>query len=106
MNKNFLFFFSLTESKTKKNFFKISDILLLAGSKLNGDGIDIDITFQQFPFRHDITVMLNGTGLPVGKHALHIHSYGDLGNECRNTGGQFRHTFVIEFFYLLYTNFM
>lgn len=52
------------------------------------------ITFQQLPYNNDIKVTLNATGLPVGKHALHIHTYGDLSDGCKSTGGQFPNNFV------------
>ncbi|XP_023036194.1 superoxide dismutase [Cu-Zn] 2, chloroplastic isoform X2 [Drosophila willistoni] len=71
----------------------------LAGAKLMGDGEGASdvagmITFQQLPYNSDIKVTINVTGLPPGKHALHIHSYGDLSDGCKSTGGQFPNNFL------------
>ncbi|XP_011293070.1 uncharacterized protein LOC105261891 isoform X1 [Musca domestica] len=65
-----------------------------AGAKLTGEGIEGMITFQQLPYNNDIKVTLNATGLPEGKHALHIHTYGDLSDDCKATGGQFPNNFL------------
>ncbi|XP_037812630.1 superoxide dismutase [Cu-Zn] 5 isoform X2 [Lucilia sericata] len=65
-----------------------------AGAKITGEGIDGMITFQQLPYNNDIKVTLNATGIPAGKHALHIHTYGDLTDGCKSTGGQFPNNFL------------
>ncbi|XP_061393360.1 superoxide dismutase [Cu-Zn] [Musca vetustissima] len=65
-----------------------------AGAKLTGEGIEGMITFQQLPYNNDIKVTLNATGIPAGKHALHIHTYGDLTDSCKSTGGQFPNNFL------------
>lgn len=52
------------------------------------------ISFQQLPYNSDIRVMINMTGLPPGKHALHIHTFGDISEGCKSTGGQFPNNFV------------
>lgn len=34
------------------------------------------------------------SGLKAGKHALHIHAFGDLSDGCKSTGPHFRHSIV------------
>ncbi|EDW34027.1 GL21798 [Drosophila persimilis] len=69
-----------------------------AGAKLVGDGeaagVAGMITFQQLPYNSDIKVTINVTGLPPGKHALHIHTFGDVSDGCKSTGGQFPNNFL------------
>ncbi|KAL7728403.1 hypothetical protein ACLKA6_005166 [Drosophila palustris] len=69
-----------------------------AAAKLMGDGESSGatgmISFQQLPYNSDIRVTINATGLPPGKHALHIHTYGDLSEGCKSTGGQFPNNFL------------
>ncbi|BFF88791.1 superoxide dismutase [Drosophila madeirensis] len=69
-----------------------------AGAKLMGDGegygVSGMITFQQLPYNSDIKVTMNVTGLPSGKHALHIHTFGDISDGCKSTGGQFPNNFL------------
>ncbi|XP_053947491.1 superoxide dismutase [Cu-Zn] [Anastrepha ludens] len=52
------------------------------------------ITFQQMPYNSDLKVTINITGLAPGKHALHIHTYGDISEGCKSTGGQFPNNFI------------
>ncbi|EDW68374.1 uncharacterized protein Dvir_GJ24673 [Drosophila virilis] len=69
-----------------------------AGAKLMGEGESASaagmISFQQLPYNSDIRVTVNVTGLPPGKHALHIHTYGDVSEGCKSTGGQFPNNFL------------
>uniref|UniRef100_A0A1A9W8A6 superoxide dismutase n=1 Tax=Glossina brevipalpis TaxID=37001 RepID=A0A1A9W8A6_9MUSC len=65
-----------------------------AASKLTGEGIDGMIVFQPLPFSSNIRVILNATGLPPGRHALHIHTYGDISDGCQSTGEQFPNNFL------------
>ncbi|XP_030374146.1 superoxide dismutase [Cu-Zn] [Scaptodrosophila lebanonensis] len=69
-----------------------------AGAQLKGDGEAAEaagmITFQQLPYSSDIRVTINMTGLPPGKHALHIHTFGDVSEGCKSTGGQFPNNFL------------
>ncbi|XP_032577163.1 superoxide dismutase [Cu-Zn], chloroplastic isoform X2 [Drosophila sechellia] len=69
-----------------------------AGAKLMGDGEGAGvagmISFVQLPYNSDIKVTINVTGLPAGKHALHIHTFGDLSDGCKSTGGQFPNNFL------------
>ncbi|XP_017492953.1 PREDICTED: superoxide dismutase [Cu-Zn], chloroplastic-like, partial [Rhagoletis zephyria] len=67
-----------------------------ASAKIVGDGESAAngvITFQQIPYNNDIRVTINVTGLPPGKHAVHIHVYGDISDGCKSTGGQFPNNF-------------
>lgn len=68
----------------------------IAGAQLTGDaeGLNGRITFQQLPYRNDVKVTINASGLPAGKHALHIHTYGDLSEGCKSTGDKFSNNFV------------
>ncbi|KAH8409755.1 hypothetical protein KR222_004211 [Zaprionus bogoriensis] len=69
-----------------------------AGARLMGEGESAAaagmISFQQLPYSSDIKVTINMTGLPPGKHALHIHTYGDVSEGCKSTGGQFPNNFL------------
>ncbi|KAH8383777.1 hypothetical protein KR009_010462 [Drosophila setifemur] len=69
-----------------------------AAAKLIGDGeaagVAGMISFQQLPYNQDIKIMINVTGLPPGKHALHIHTFGDTSEGCKSTGGQFPNNFL------------
>ncbi|KAK9880100.1 hypothetical protein WA026_008615 [Henosepilachna vigintioctopunctata] len=58
---------------------------------LKGDGessIAGEIQFEQTP-GGPVHIRGNITGLPVGKHGLHIHQSGDLRNGCAGLGGHF-----------------
>ncbi|ORX83864.1 copper/zinc binding superoxide dismutase [Basidiobolus meristosporus CBS 931.73] len=44
------------------------------------------IRFTQMNDDDIVAVHGNLTGLTPGKHGLHIHQYGDIGNECSNAG--------------------
>lgn len=57
-------------------------------------GVSGMISFQQLPYSSDIKVTINVTGLTPGKHALHIHTFGDVSDGCKSTGGQFPNNFV------------
>uniref|UniRef100_W8C397 superoxide dismutase n=1 Tax=Ceratitis capitata TaxID=7213 RepID=W8C397_CERCA len=68
-----------------------------AFAKIVGGGestVDGAVTFQPFPYTNDIRVTINVTGLPPGKHAIHIHTYGDVSEGCKSTGGQFPNNFI------------
>ncbi|KAH8399456.1 hypothetical protein KR215_010783 [Drosophila sulfurigaster] len=69
-----------------------------AAARLTGEGEAAAaagiISFQQLPYNSDIKVSINATGLPAGKHALHIHTYGDISDGCKSTGGQFPNNFL------------
>lgn len=44
------------------------------------------IIFTQHPLGEPLMVTINATGMPAGKHALHIHAFGDLREGCKSTG--------------------
>lgn len=45
-----------------------------------------NILFTQFTLNDPVMVTINATGLPAGKHAIHVHAYGDLREGCKSTG--------------------
>lgn len=51
------------------------------------------VTFKQWDPVH-VLVNVTATGLPPGKHAVHIHAFGDLTNGCASTGPHFRSNLV------------
>jgi superoxide dismutase, Cu-Zn family len=59
-----------------------------------GGGASGDITFKQWGLNSPIQVNVNITGLKPGKHAIHIHAFGDLSDGCKSTGPHFRHSIV------------
>lgn len=56
-----------------------------------GGGVTGDITFKQWNINSPIQVNVNISGLKPGKHAVHIHAFGDLSEGCKSTGAHFRH---------------
>lgn len=60
-----------------------------------GDGsVSGEITFKQWNVNAPIQVNVNISGLKPGKHALHIHAFGDITDGCKSTGPHFRHSIV------------
>lgn len=55
------------------------------------------IIFRQWSVSDAVMVTINATGLPVGKHAVHIHAYGDLKDGCKSTGPHVRNILVRMF---------
>lgn len=53
-----------------------------------------EITFKQWNINSPIQIYVNITGLKPGKHALHIHAFGDTSNGCKSTGPHFRRSIV------------
>lgn len=53
-----------------------------------------EITFKQWSLNSPIQVNVNITGLKPGKHAVHVHAFGDLSEGCKSTGPHFRHSIV------------
>lgn len=45
---------------------------------------------QAYPGDNNAIVKLNATGLPAGKHGVHIHEFGDLSESCKSTGSHFK----------------
>jgi superoxide dismutase, Cu-Zn family len=54
------------------------------------------VTFRQTGPRQPVLVAMNITGLPPGKHAVHIHTFGDLSNGCKSTGTNVQGNMVRE----------
>lgn len=69
-----------------------------ASATLVGDNAEAGpmgtVTFTQHPLGNPLLVTMNATGLPPGKHAVHIHAYGDLREGCKSTGPHLRHILV------------
>lgn len=55
-----------------------------------GDGRLGEVSFRQISPVNPILVNINVTGIPRGKHAVHIHAYGDMRERCRSTGPHVR----------------
>ncbi|XP_053687298.1 superoxide dismutase [Cu-Zn] [Sabethes cyaneus] len=51
------------------------------------------ISFRQWAPGH-IETNINATGLPVGKHAVHVHAFGDMREGCKSTGPHFRSSII------------
>lgn len=52
------------------------------------------VVFAQHPLGSPLMVTINATGMPPGKHAVHIHAFGDLKEGCKSTGPHLRHILV------------
>lgn len=69
-----------------------------ASATLFGDSADAGpmgtVVFTQHPLGNPLLVTINATGMPPGKHAVHIHAYGDLKEGCKSTGPHLRHILV------------
>lgn len=52
------------------------------------------IIFTQYSLDSPVIVTMNATGLPAGKHAIHIHAFGDLREGCKSTGPHMRNILV------------
>lgn len=55
-----------------------------------GDGKLGEVSFRQISPVNPLLVNINATGLPKGKHAVHIHSFGDMREGCKSTGSHVR----------------
>uniref|UniRef100_A0A182PQE1 superoxide dismutase n=1 Tax=Anopheles epiroticus TaxID=199890 RepID=A0A182PQE1_9DIPT len=51
------------------------------------------ISFRQWAPGH-VQTAINVTGLPVGKHAVHVHAFGDMREGCKSTGPHFRSSII------------
>ncbi|KAL9701555.1 hypothetical protein quinque_004996 [Culex quinquefasciatus] len=51
------------------------------------------ISFRQWAPGH-VETAINATGLPVGKHAVHVHAFGDMKEGCKSTGPHFRSSII------------
>lgn len=55
-----------------------------------GDGKHGEISFRQISPVNPVLVNINATGLPKGKHAVHIHAFGDMREGCKSIGPHVR----------------
>lgn len=53
-----------------------------------------EVTFKQWNINAPIQVSLNVSGLPAGKHSVHIHAFGDVSDGCKSTGPHFRSSII------------
>lgn len=53
-----------------------------------------EVTFKQWNINHPISVKMNISGVPAGKHSVHIHAFGDISEGCKSTGPHFRSSIV------------
>lgn len=69
-----------------------------ASATLFGDNAEAGpmgtVVFAQHPLGSPLMVTINATGMPPGKHAVHIHAFGDLKEGCKSTGPHLRHILV------------
>lgn len=68
---------------------------ILVGDNAEGGPMG-EVAFKQWSAGDAVMVTMNATGLPPGKHAVHIHAFGDLKEGCKSTGPHFRHVLVKE----------
>lgn len=62
-----------------------------------GDAKHGEVSFRQISPVNPVLVNINATGLPPGKHAVHIHAYGDMREGCKSTGPHARGILVRQF---------
>lgn len=69
-----------------------------ASAMLSGDNpeesMSGEITFKQWNINAPIMVSMNISGLPAGKHSVHIHAFGDITDGCKSTGPHFRSSII------------
>lgn len=53
-----------------------------------------EITFKQWNLNAPVQVYANISNLKPGKHAIHIHAFGDISEGCKSTGPHFRHSII------------
>lgn len=53
-----------------------------------------EITFKQWNVNAPVLVSMNISGLPAGKHSVHIHAFGDVSEGCKSTGPHFRSSII------------
>jgi len=53
-----------------------------------------EITFKQWNINSPVLVSMNISGLPAGKHSVHIHAFGDVSDGCKSTGPHFRSSII------------
>ena len=53
-----------------------------------------EIMFKQWNINAPIMLSMNISGLPAGKHSVHIHAFGDITDGCKSTGPHFRSSVI------------
>lgn len=53
-----------------------------------------EINFKQWNVNSPVLIAINITGLPKGKHSVHIHAFGDVTDGCKSTGPHFRSSII------------
>lgn len=53
-----------------------------------------EITFKQWDLNAPVLVNFNISGLPAGKHSVHVHSFGDVSDGCKSAGPHFRSAII------------
>lgn len=69
------------------------------------DGPGGQVIFRQLSPVSPVLVNINATGIPMGKHAVHIHAFGDVAKGCSSTGPHMRHILVSKFNSFVYNIF-
>ncbi|XP_063703719.1 uncharacterized protein LOC134833351 [Culicoides brevitarsis] len=69
---------------------RVSSVLVGSNPDAAVNGL---ITFKQYDPVH-VLVNVTAMGLPPGRHAVHIHAFGDLTNGCASTGPHFRSNLI------------
>lgn len=59
-----------------------------------GDGKHGEVSFRQISPVNPVLVNINATGIPKGKHAVHIHAFGDMREGCKSIGPHVRGVMV------------
>lgn len=59
-----------------------------------GDGKHGEVSFRQISPVNPLLVNVNVTGLPKGRHAVHVHAFGDVRDGCKSTGPHIRGVLV------------
>lgn len=62
----------------------------------DGEGKFGEASFRQISPVNPVLVNINATGLPMGRHAVHIHAFGDIREGCKSTGPHVRGILVSE----------
>lgn len=71
-----------------------------ASATLTSDNADAEqsvtgeINFKQWNVNSPVLISINITGLPKGKHSVHIHAFGDVTDGCKSTGPHFRSSII------------
>ena len=61
-----------------------------AVATFNSNGVKGTVRFMAL--RSGVGVVITLTGVPAGRHGLHVHELGDLGDNCKNCGAHYNPT--------------